>query len=204
MRREKDKNGKTLQEFLAEYNPKDYPRPSVTVDIVLFSIKENSIKILLIKRGGHPYLDYWALPGGFTESEETTYESAKRELWEETTIKDIPFEELGVFSSPNRDPRNWTMTDAFIAIANEDKVKPIANDDAREALWFHIGIKNKEKSVELTLENKEDNISIILERNITKGVTGNLFSFKTIKNDGIAFDHGEIIAKALAKIGYIQ
>ncbi|MGN1132208.1 MAG: NUDIX domain-containing protein, partial [Ruminococcus sp.] len=130
MRRTKDDKGRTLEEFLSTYSPKDYPRPSVTVDMILFSIKENNISVLLIKRGGHPYLDYWALPGGFTESKETVYESAERELFEETNLKDIPLEELGVFSEPSRDPRSWTMTDAFFSVVDRDKIAPKAGDDA--------------------------------------------------------------------------
>ena len=111
---------------------------SVTADIVLFSIKENNVQVLLIKRGGHPFLDHWALPGGFAESDETIFETAKRELYEETSIKDIPIEEIGVFSSPNRDPRSWTMTDSFLAIVDKDKIKPIAGDDAKDAKWFAL------------------------------------------------------------------
>ncbi|MGN0460464.1 MAG: NUDIX domain-containing protein [Ruminococcus sp.] len=204
MRRTKDDKGRTLEEFLKAYSPKDYPRPSVTVDMVLFSIKENNISVLLIKRGGHPYLDYWALPGGFTESKETVYESAERELFEETNLKDIPLEELGVFSEPSRDPRSWTMTDAFFAVVDRDKIAPKAGDDARDVLWFDIEINCHNNLVELRLKSDLDNINIILEKNIKKGVTGDYSLFKTIENGGIAFDHGEIIAKALDKMNYLK
>lgn len=70
MKRTVDDKGFTLEEFLQNYKAKDYPKPSVTADIVLFSIKENKVQVLLIKRGGHPFLDHWALPGGFAESDE--------------------------------------------------------------------------------------------------------------------------------------
>lgn len=203
MRRTIDDKGRTLEEFLNSYSPKNYPRPSVTVDIALFSIKENNISVLLIKRGGHPYLDYWALPGGFTESKETVYKSAERELFEETNLSDIPLEELGVFSEPSRDPRSWTMTDAFFSVVDKDKISPKAGDDAKDALWFEIDIKCDNNLVELTLKGDEE-ISIILKRNIKKGVTGNYSLFKTIENNGIAFDHGEIIAKALDKMNFIK
>ena len=204
MRRTKDDKGRTLEEFLSAYSPKDYPRPSVTVDIALFSIKENNINILLIKRGGHPYLDYWALPGGFTESKETVYESAERELFEETNLRDIPLEELGVFSEPSRDPRSWTMTDAFFALVDRDKISPKAGDDARDTKWFDITINSSENTVELWLKSDEDEFSIILEKNIKKGVTGDYSIFKTVENNGIAFDHGEIIAKALDKMNFLK
>ena len=205
MKRTVDDKGFTLEEFLQNYKAKDYPKPSVTADIVLFSIKENKVQVLLIKRGGHPFLDHWALPGGFAESDETIFDTAKRELYEETSIKDIPIEEIGVFSSPNRDPRSWTMTDSFLAIVEKDKIKPIAGDDAKDAKWFDIKINDSDDKVKLVLSNKDENeiINIELEKNITKGVTKNNADFKIISNDGLAFDHGEIICKALTKIGFI-
>ena len=204
MKRTVDDNGYTLEEFLQNYKTKNYPKPSVTADIVLFSIKENKAEVLLIKRGGHPFLDHWALPGGFAESDETIFNTAKRELYEETSIKDIPIEEIGVFSSPNRDPRSWTMTDAFMAVVDKDKIKPIAGDDAKDAKWFSIEINDTDDKVKLILKNDENEIiNIELEKIITKGVTQNNAEFKIISNDGLAFDHGEIICKALTKIKFI-
>ena len=172
MKRTVDDKGFTLEEFLQNYKAKDYPKPSVTADIVLFSIKENKVQVLLIKRGGHPFLDHWALPGGFAESDETIFDTAKRELYEETSIKDIPIEEIGVFSSPNRDPRSWTMTDSFLAIVDKDKIKPIAGDDAKDAKWFDIKINDSDDKVKLVLSNKDENeiINIKLEK-ICKALT---------------------------------
>lgn len=199
MRRLRDNNNKTLEEFLAEYSPKNYPRPSVTADIVLLWIKEN-YKILLIKRGGHPYLDYWALPGGFAEQGETVEASAHRELLEETCLKEIDFEPLGVFSKPGRDPRGWTITSAYFSVVDGNKLSPKANDDARDADWFDIEVKDNT----LTFKNKDESFDIILKKNYNKGVTGNYITFDTLENGGIAFDHGEIIATALAKLGVIK
>lgn len=110
-----------------------------------------------------------------------------------------------MFSSPNRDPRSWTMTDSFLAIVEKDKIKPIAGDDAKDAKWFDIKINDSDDKVKLVLSNKDENeiINIELEKNITKGVTKNNADFKIISNDGLAFDHGEIICKALTKIGFI-
>lgn len=206
MRRIIDDKGFTLEEFLDNYKTKDYPKPSVTADIVLLSIKDNKPKVLLIKRGEHPFLDHWALPGGFAEKDETIFETASRELYEETSIENIPIEELGVFSSPNRDPRSWTMTDAFISIVDEKEIKPLAGDDAKDAKWFDISITDSDCKVTLILNNscENENINIKLNKNIAKGISENNVTFHTIFNDGIAFDHGEIIAKALAKIKFIK
>ena len=91
----RDKNGLTEKEFLAQYRPGDYERPSVATDMVIFTAEnreENNyrrlpqkvLRLLLIKRGGHPYLGSWALPGGFVNPSETTEQAAERELKEET------------------------------------------------------------------------------------------------------------------------
>ncbi|MBQ9674057.1 MAG: NUDIX hydrolase [Ruminococcus sp.] len=204
MKRLTDDNGKTLEEFLAGYSPKDYPRPSVTADIVLLSKNDDKYSVLLIKRGGHPYLDHWALPGGFAEKNETIHETAKRELIEETSLDSILMEELGVFSTPSRDPRCWTMTDAFFAVVNADEVQPKAKDDAKDAQWFTIEISDSETQTKLTLKNNDETLNITLSKKVTAGVTKDIVGFKITENDGVAFDHGEIIASALERIGAIN
>ena len=79
----KDKNGLTEKEFLANYQPRKYKQPSVTADIVVMQ-KMEKLKILLIERGGHPYIECLALPGGFANENEPLMETARRELYEET------------------------------------------------------------------------------------------------------------------------
>ena len=79
-----DVNGLTEQEFLAEYKPGDYDRPSVTVDMMVLRMKEDlsCMQVLLIKRKAHPEIDKWALPGGFINIKESAYEAACREAGE--------------------------------------------------------------------------------------------------------------------------
>ena len=81
-----DKNGLTEEEYLKNYRPGDYERPSVTVDMLIFAVdnREESIRLLLIKRKNHPFLGCWALPGGFVEMTESLRDAAARELEEET------------------------------------------------------------------------------------------------------------------------
>ena len=75
-----DKNGLTEEEYLRGYNSDKFPKPSLTADIVIFRGEE----VLLIRRGGHPYLGCWATPGGFAEKNEELINTARRELEEET------------------------------------------------------------------------------------------------------------------------
>jgi 8-oxo-dGTP diphosphatase len=67
----------------------DYPRPSVTVDLVIFTIAANDLKVLLIRRDGEPFKGYWALPGGFVGIDESLEDAAARELQEEASVKDV-------------------------------------------------------------------------------------------------------------------
>ena len=87
-----DKNGLTEEEYLKNYRPGDYERPSVTVDMLIFAVdnREESIRLLLIKRKNHPFLGCWALPGGFVEMTESLRDAAARELEEETGEGDVP------------------------------------------------------------------------------------------------------------------
>lgn len=111
-----DRNGLTEREFLEQYRAGDYERPSVAADMVIFTVTdeeadsyrklpEKELRILLIRRGGHPFLGKWALPGGFVQPSETTEQAAARELREETGVDDVYLEQLYTFSDIGRDPR---------------------------------------------------------------------------------------------------
>ncbi|RWY59068.1 NUDIX hydrolase, partial [Escherichia coli] len=75
------------EQSTASYDPTRYQRPSVTVDLVIFTIQSNDLKVLLVKRGVPPYEGMWALPGGFVRIEESLHETARRELAEETGLE---------------------------------------------------------------------------------------------------------------------
>ena len=94
MEKLRNADGLTEEEFLAQYKPSDYERPSVTVDMVVLAMSKSldRLKILLIKRKNHPYIGQWALPGGFMNPNESGHQAAQRELFEETGIKNVYFE----------------------------------------------------------------------------------------------------------------
>jgi ADP-ribose pyrophosphatase YjhB (NUDIX family) len=148
----RDKNGLTEAEFLKTYDSDKYRKPSLTADICIIT-DEAEKKILLIKRGNHPCLGKWALPGGFSEAGERIEETAARELEEETGIKMDPSELtlVGVYSKPGRDPRGWTVSAAYLAKVDPEKVKPIAADDAADAKWFLISEGHKLTCGEISL-----------------------------------------------------
>lgn len=109
-----------------------YPRPSVTVDCILVS-QNNSI--LLIQRGGEPFKDKWAIPGGFIEMDESLEEACYREMEEETGIRVKKLTQFKAYGDVNRDPRGRTISVVFYSFVDHE-IAAKAGDDASNAQWF--------------------------------------------------------------------
>ena len=116
----------------------EYPRPAVTVDCVVFGLDEEDLKVLLIQRGLEPFVGQWALPGGFVHVGEAPEVSARRELLEETGVKDVYLEQLYTFGEPNRDPREHIISVAHYALVKLSDHKVQAATDASNAAWFAV------------------------------------------------------------------
>lgn len=116
----------------------DYPRPAVTTDICLFTVVEDELRILLIKRGLEPFKDSWALPGGFVQEDETLDQCAARELKEETGVRGAHLEHFGNFSDPKRDPRYRVITAAYLALVPATDHVLKSGSDADEAKWHPL------------------------------------------------------------------
>jgi len=117
----------------------DYPRPMLTADVVVLAGADTP-RVLLIQRGNPPFAGSWALPGGFVEQGEQVAEAAPRELAEETGLRVDAgaLELLGVYDTPGRDPRGWTVSVVYIArVSGEFAVA--GADDADDARWFAVG-----------------------------------------------------------------
>ncbi len=120
------------------YDASKWERPSVTVDVVILTLQEGDLKVLLIKRKHWPYEGYWAIPGGFIEMHESLEESARRELEEETGLRDLYLEQLYTFGDPGRDPRTRVITVAYFALVDQKQLHPQAADDAADVGWFSM------------------------------------------------------------------
>jgi 8-oxo-dGTP diphosphatase len=117
----------------------DYPRPMLTADVVVLAGADEVLRILLIQRGNPPFAGSWALPGGFVEEGEQVAEAAPRELAEETGLRVDAgaLELLGVYDTPGRDPRGWTVSVVYVArVPGESAVA--GADDAGDARWFPV------------------------------------------------------------------
>lgn len=155
---------------------KEYPRPSLTADVVVVALEEHAprLRVLFIRRGRPPFAGTWALPGGFVEPTETVSEAAVRELAEETRLEGVHVEELGCFSRPGRDPRGWVVTVAHLALVPADRLsQAVAGDDAAEAAWLHL---------------------------LPRPGGGFRLEHQGAPVDGLAFDHTEILAAATSRL----
>jgi 8-oxo-dGTP diphosphatase len=115
----------------------DYPMMSVTTDCIVIKNNGKTPKVLLIQRKHEPYINKWALPGGFVEIDEDLEEGAQRELEEETGIKGLNLVQFRTYGKPGRDPRGRTISVVYFANL-DNEVTVTASDDAAEAAWFDL------------------------------------------------------------------
>lgn len=212
-------NGLTEEEFLASYKVGDYERPSNTVDIVLFRtevykskvMKESSVvdlKILLIRRKDHPYINCLAIPGGFCNKNEDMEVSARRELMEETNVENCFMEPVKAYSAPGRDPRTWVVSHSYLAVVPPENSKVEAGDDAADAKWFSIKRESlNENEIVTTVYNDETGEKAILSQKKTYRMNGKIkeeiYSIPEYlegSNFEFAFDHDVIITDALKRL----
>jgi ADP-ribose pyrophosphatase YjhB (NUDIX family) len=108
----------------------------VTVDVVIFALRDWELQVLLIQRRLPPFEGGWALPGGFVRDGESLDAAARRELEEETGVRDVYLEQLYTFGDPDRDPRGRVVTVAYYALLTGDAVPLAAGTDAGAAMWM--------------------------------------------------------------------
>ena len=218
----RNSDGLTEKEFLEHYKPGNYDRPSVTVDMLIFTIDtvtpsnskcaaDKVLKLLLIQRKNHPYIYQWALPGGFVNIDESLIEAAKRELKEETGIENVYMEQLYTMGGVNRDPRMRVISTAYMALAPKESLNAAAGDDAQDADWFEVSKELLSESSEgrtwcISLINEEKDVHIkylLKETYRMNGVVKVADTDIELMPDSrgrIAFDHIEIVNIALERM----
>ncbi|HBL85083.1 MAG: ADP-ribose pyrophosphatase [Clostridiales bacterium GWF2_38_85] len=217
-------NNISEKDFLASYDASKYERPSVTVDMLVFTVSEEktenyrklpekTFKLLLIKRGGHPYIGKWALPGGFVMMNESIEEAAYRELREETNIDSLYLEQLYTWGDVNRDPRTRVISTSYLSLVDSSKLNIQANDDADDAKWFTVTLRLQKEEKNITeqgyclmqyynLKLVSESETMIAVIKIEKTVEGRIVKIKReiVDSEGIAFDHAKIIEYGIERL----
>ncbi len=201
--------GQTLEEFLAAYDETLYRRPSNTVDMILMTISEGSLKILLVKRGDHPFIHDWALPGGFINFDEDMETAVQRELAEETNITDNTyFKQLYTFGNADRDPRTRIITTAYLSMTPEENIRnTAAGDDAAETGWFTISkiTENTDDSgrksvLRMDLDEKDIHMIYDVNDSVRSNYVETRSSLNPASNAKLACDHIKAINMAMDQI----
>lgn len=220
----RNKQGLTESEFLAAYDPGIYEKPSVTVDMLVFWLPDtdkkniaspggNILKLLMIKRGDHPYMGQWALPGGFVNLDESLDEAAARELKEETGLENIPMEQLYTWGEVPRDPRARVIGVSYMGCVTGPAPDIRGNDDADAAAWFNVDyrIDQEDKTItekgyileqlyKLRLSNDADDLAAMIKvARVAEGQIGKV-ARKIVASPGVAFDHAKIISYAIENL----
>lgn len=217
-------DGLTEEEFLRQYDAEQYRRPSVSVDVLLFTVvdgpklnfrklPQKELKVLMIKRGNHPFIGKWALPGGFMSVGEDLNSAAYRELKEEVNVSDIYIEQLYTWGGVHRDPRTRVISCSYMSLVDSSQLQIKAGGGAWDARWFTVDCTTEEERktkrpdgfvfdnrVRLTLSGEEETLSAVIENR--KQVRGRqkTAQHRTVQNNGIAFDHALVIQYGLERL----
>jgi len=121
----------------------DFPRPFTTVDVLIFTVIDDALKVLLVQRprgAEEPFPGLWALPGGFVDVDrDADLEAcARRKLREKTGVASPYLEQLGSWGGAARDPRGWSATHAYFALLPADGAAPAKGANAADVAWFGV------------------------------------------------------------------
>ena len=202
------------EKFLENYDENDYKRPSVTNDMIIFTtadkeednlrkVPKKGMQVILIKRDDYPYMEKWALPGGFVDINESLALGAKRKLKEKTGIDNIYTEQLYTFGDVDRDKRTRVISVGNIALVEKESI--VVEEKKSEWFWIDktlISCEKHEQYVEnkylLYLKSVDEQIEINYE--ITDRIQKNIFRRKETvykllneSKEELAFDHYRIL-----------
>ncbi|ANF97357.1 NUDIX hydrolase [Paenibacillus bovis] len=219
-----DHQGLTEQQFLDQYDAGIYERPSVTADMLIFTITDQeqdnyrklpdkSLQLLLIQRGEHPFMGQWALPGGFVGMKESLDEAAARELRSETGLNEIYMEQLYTWGEVERDPRTRVISTSYMALVDSSTQQVRAGEDAQDARWFELNYRimqetkthlpdgcRLEKEVHIHLRHQDIELSGVVK--VTRTYCGTItgVEWEVLQSEGIGFDHAKMIAYGVERL----
>ena len=123
-----------------DVSPAEYPRPFVTVDLVIFTLREGQLQVLLMQRAAPPFEGMWALPGGYIrpDEDESLDGAAARILGSKTAVATPYIEQLQGFGNARRDPRGWTATFAYFALIASEQLALQSGANADDVAWHPV------------------------------------------------------------------
>lgn len=138
---------KTEKEFLASYNIHEFDVPLCTVDMCIFTVKDEQLQILLTKRGQFPKKNQWALPGGFIDQnkDKSLDETAFRKLQEKTGVASPYLEQVATVGGSKRDPRGWSLTVLYFALIQHEDINLEVDASSIEVSWVPVDIAMSRK-----------------------------------------------------------
>ena len=174
-------------------------------DILIYSIDSRKnintrelpkkyFSILLVKRDKEPFKDSWCLPGGYIKENENSFDAALRVLKKETNISNTYVEQLGVFDDVKRDPRNRTISTAYLSLIDKSKM---VDELSQNTKWFDIEIAETDNEINIKLINEEE--LYIKVKKILVNKKANQYKYELIDSN-LAFDHGLIISSGIIKL----
>lgn len=119
-------------------NYAEYEQPGVTVDLAIFTVNKNKLKVMLVKRAESPFLDFWSMPGGFLKHGESLEDAAYRVLTEKTGVRNVYMEQLYTFGEPDRDPRARVITVAYFALIPWENLDQPESKKIKDLTWCSV------------------------------------------------------------------
>lgn len=144
---------KTQESFLESYDIHEFDIPLTSVDMTIFTIEDNTLKILLVKRAQFPAKGEWALPGGFInlKEDETLNDTVSRKLKEKTGVDISYLEQVATYGSASRDPRGWSVTIAYMALISNKNIRLTPDESSEEVVW--LPIEDIQKNYQLAFDH---------------------------------------------------
>ena len=118
--------------------PTETGRPVLTTNVVVFTLRDEQLKLLLIRRRNPPFQGLWSLPGGVVGSDEDVEANAMRQLEDGTGVCGIYLEQLYTFSAPERDPRERVISVAYYALVPSKRLRLRTHEDSEDVAWFSL------------------------------------------------------------------
>lgn len=201
------KEYKSEEEFLKDYNPREFDPFSLTTDILIFSVSDEieqnyrklskkNFSVLLVKRDTYPFKDKWCLPGGFVQLAEDLEDSARRILEQEANIHDIYLEQLYTYGNPNRDPRMRVISTSYMGLIDKNKLTDKLNSNAS---WFDVMVLEDEATIDVTLNNGIESLHFKIKKTLREKTTDR-YQYDILENKDIAFDHPLVIVSGISRL----